>query len=255
MFCMNCGQQMPEAAQWCSACGAQLNNVSPKAAPAGSSAAAPAVAPAVEATAPPSLSRHIGDEVKARSRDAWGGIRIFAKSPVAGLPQSYAMFEPDRAMQVGLAFALIYELAVVLGMYKLASGAAGLFGFGIPLPGTSNLLKIFLAGLIPFASLTGAGVLTRKIFRGTGVLAGDVYTAGASLLPFGVAMLAAAILGAANFEIIVVLLVFALSYTILMLYAGCSRIAGIPEAGAAPAVPILLIVSAWLTKVIVSALL
>jgi hypothetical protein len=35
-----------------------------------------------------------------------------------------------------------------------------------------------------------------------------------------------------------------------MLYAGCSRIAGIPEAGAAPAVPIMLMLSGWLTKVV-----
>jgi hypothetical protein len=55
-------------------------------------------------------------------------------------------------------------------------------------------------------------------------------------------------------EVILVLSLFALTYSILMLYAGCSRIGGISEAGAAPAVPIILLLSAWITKIIVTAL-
>jgi hypothetical protein len=255
MFCLNCGQEIPNTAQWCPACGTQVTVRPPVATSGGgTSGTETATAPA---PAPVSLSKHIGDEVKARSKDAWAGIKLFARSPVGGLPQSYANFEPARAMQVGVAFAIIYELSFFLGMYMMASRAAGIFGIGIRVSDASvgDLLKLILVGLVPFASLVGAGVLARKMFHGTGVFAGDVYTAGASLLPLGLAVLVTAILGAANFEVIVVLFVFALSYNILMLYSGCSRIAGIPEAGAAPAVPVMLIVSAWLTKVIVVAML
>jgi hypothetical protein len=39
-----------------------------------------------------------------------------------------------------------------------------------------------------------------------------------------------------------------------MVYAGCSRIAHIPGAGAAPAVPVILILSAWIMKIVVSIL-
>jgi hypothetical protein len=66
-------------------------------------------------------------------------------------------------------------------------------------------------------------------------------------------VLVAALLGAANFEVIMILLLFALTYSILILYAGCSRIGLISEAGAAPAVPIILLLSAWITKIIVTA--
>jgi hypothetical protein len=254
MFCLNCGQEIPNTAQWCPTCGTQVTVRPSVATPGGGTGTATATAPAAS---PVSLSKHIGDEVKARSKDAWAGIKLFARSPVGGLPQSYANFEPARAMQVGVAFAIIYELSFFLGMYMMASRAAGIFGIGIRVSDASvgDLLKLILVGLVPFASLVGAGVLARKMFHGTGVFAGDVYTAGASLLPLGLAVLVTAILGAANFEVIVVLFVFALSYNILMLYSGCSRIAGIPEAGAAPAVPVMLIVSAWLTKVIVVAML
>lgn len=255
MFCLSCGQELPNTAQWCSTCGTQ---VAARASAAASGSAGPGKSPEPSPAAGAlSLSKHIGDEVKARSKDAWAGIRLFAKSPVGGLPQSYAMFEPARALHVGIAFAVLYELTFFLGMYMMASRAAGLFGIGIPV-GNANvgtLIKLIFIGLVPFGSLVGAGALARLTFHGKGILAGDVFTAGASLLPFGAAVLAAAIVGVGNFEIIVVLFAFALSYNILMLYSGCSQIAGISEAGAAPAVPIMLIVSAWLTKVIIAALL
>ena len=253
MFCQKCSKEISDDAQWCSACGTPVTVPSTSAASSGGGTATAAAPPVASAL---SLSKHIGDEVKARSRDAWAGIKLFAKSPVGGLPQSYAMFE-GRAIQVGAAFAVIYEITFFLGMYMMASRAAGIFGLGIRVSDASvgDVFKLLIIGLVPFASLVGAGVLARKVFHGSGVLAGDVYTAGASLLPFGLAVLATAILGAANFEVIIVLLVFALSYNILMLYSGCSRIAGISEAGAAPAVPVMLIISAWLTKVIVVAIL
>lgn len=253
MFCRTCGHQMPDNAPWCFDCGTPFTAWPPGT--TGSAAGAqPCAAPAPYA---PSLSRHVGDEMKARSRDAWAGIKLFAKSPVGGLAQSYAMFEPARAMRVGIAFAVIYEIAFFAGVYLLASRVAGVLGMNVRVTDTSagNLLKVILVGLVPFASLIGAGALARMVFHGTGVLAGDVFTAGASLLPFGAAVLLAALVGIANSEVIAVFFAFAFSYNILMLYSGCSRIAGIPEAGAAPAVPVMLLVSAWLTKVIVAAML
>ena len=252
MFCMNCGQDIPDIAQWCPTCGTAVAKAGAASSGGGSAGAgaAAAVAPAL------SVSRHIGDEVKARSRDAWAGIKLFAKSPVGGLPESYAMFDTSRAMKVGVAFAVIYELTTFIGLYLLGSRLASTFGLNLRAGDASfsDVIKILLIGFVPFVSLTGAVALARKVFRGTGVFAGDVYTAGAALLPLGLAVLATAILGLANFEIILVLFVFALSYNILMLYSGSSRIAEIPEAGAAPAVPVMLLVSAWLTKIIVAAL-
>jgi hypothetical protein len=109
-----------------------------------------------------------------------------------------------------------------------------------------------VGGLVPFVSLVGAMALARQIFRGNGRFAGDVFAAGAALLPSGFLVLAAALLGVANVEVIVILSLFALTYSILMLYAGCSRIGGISEAGAAPGVPIILLLSAWITKIIVT---
>ena len=150
----------------------------------------------------------------------------------------------------------MYELALLLGALIFKSKAVGLLGGTLPIGELTagQMFKVIFLGLVPFASLIGACALARGIFRGKGRFAGDVYTAGAVLLPSGFLVLVASLLGAANFEVIMILLLFALTYSILILYSGCSRIGSISEAGAAPAVPIILLLSAWITKIIVTAL-
>lgn len=235
MYCKSCGRALAENLRFCDGCGTDVN---------GGGAAT---------TTP--LSQQLKSEVRARSLDAWQGVKLFAKSPVGGLAESFALFDDQRAIQVGVVFAIVYEIALLLGAFIFKSKAAALLGGFLPIGEltAAQLFKVLFLGLVPFASLIGACALARKIFRGTGRFAGDVYTAGAVLLPTGFMVLAASLLGAANLEVILVLLLFALTYSVLMLYAGCSRIAAVSEAGAAPAVPIILLVSAWMTKVIVTA--
>jgi len=202
------------------------------------------------------LSEQLKSEVKARSLEAWQGVKLFAKSPVGGLPESFALFDDQRAIQVGIIFAIVYEAALFLGALIFKSKAAALLGGFLPIGEltVSQMFKVLILGLVPFASLIGACALARAIFHGTGRFAGDVYTAGAVLLPTGFLVLMASLLGAANFEVIMILLLFALTYSILILYSGCARIGNISEAGAAPAVPIILLLSAWITKILITAL-
>ena len=234
MFCQSCGRALAENLRFCDGCGTDVKQ---------------GVAPAVP------LAEQLAGEVKARSHDAWHGIKLFAKSPVGGLAESFALLDDARAIQVGIAFAVIYEGALLLGGLIFKSNAQSLLGGMLPIGEltATQMFKLLVLGLVPFASLIVAGSLARQIFHGKGRFPGDVYTAGAVLLPSGFLAVLASLLGAANVEVILVLSLFALTYSILMLYAGCSRIAGISEAGAAPAVPIILLVSAWITKIVVVA--
>ncbi len=237
MFCKTCGRALAENLRFCDGCGTDVN---------GGGAATP-------------LSQQLKSEVRARSLDAWQGVKLFAKSPVGGLPESFALFDDRRAVQVGIVFAIGYEVAILVGALILKSRAEALIGGIFPIRSligeltAAQLFKILFLGLVPFVSLIGACALARAIFRGKGRVAGDVYTAGAALLPTGLFVLLASLLGAANIEVIGILFLFALTYSILILYAGCSRIGIISEAGAAPAVPIILLMSAWITKIIVVA--
>jgi hypothetical protein len=74
------------------------------------------------------------------------------------------------------------------------------------------------------------------------------------ILPSGLFVLLGSVVGVANFEVIAILFLFAATYTVLILYAGCSRICGIPEPVVAPAVPVILLISLWITKVLVTAI-
>jgi hypothetical protein len=149
-------------------------------------------------------------------------------------------------MGVGIVFAVFSILCMFIGFY------VALPAFSRPEFGDS--LKFIVFGAIPFLSLLAASAATRKVFGGKGSFHGDCFIAGASLLPFGVLVLVSGILGLANFEITALLVIFALCYGILMLYTGVSRISLVSESRAAFAVPVIIIVSLWLTKIIFGAM-
>src|SRR5207248_8387112 len=113
MSCQSCGRSLAANLRFCDACGADV-----KGEPAG--VAAP-------------FSQQLTSEVKARSLDAWQGVKLFAKSPAAGLPESFALFDDQRAIQVGIVFAIVYEVALLLGALIVKSKAAALLGGMVPI--------------------------------------------------------------------------------------------------------------------------
>lgn len=221
MFCQNCGTTMQDGAALCASCGTPVSR--PR-------------------------SSEVGVKVRAASRDAADAFKVFAVNPVGGLPAAYESLGETRAIAVGLVFAAIFDICILLGTYII------LPAWSRP-AGITSLFKIIIFGAVPFIVLFGAVSLTRRIFGGEGSIGGDSFIAGASLLPFGFIALLGGVLGMGNIEVIAVLAVFALCYTILMLYTGCTRISKISEARSALAVPFMVIISGWLAKILYSAML
>ena len=87
----------------------------------------------------------------------------------------------------------------------------------------------------------------RAIARRRVSLAGDMFIAGASLLPVGFLALASGVSPLLGTQVMVVLTVFASCYSILMLYNGCTQIANLSERTAGLLVPVMLLVSGWLS--------
>jgi hypothetical protein len=222
MFCQKCGTQIPDNAVACSSCGVS--------------------------TAPPNPTALAADTVKAASKDALQAFKMFASNPVAGLSVAFESLGQARALGVGITFGALFSLCVLFGIYQL------LPEWGRP-PGFGGFIKILVVAVMPFISLFGVSVLGRKAFRGEGGFGHDSFIAGASLLPFGFVALLAAILGLGNMEVIAVFTVFTVCLTILMLFAGLTRICKISERSATIAVPLMLIASAWLSKIIYTAML
>jgi hypothetical protein len=224
MFCNKCGTQVPDNATACPKCGAAAGGAS--------SAAAAAAA----------------DKLKAASTDALKAFKMFATNPVGGLAGACESLGPTRSLGVGITFGLVFSLCMVLGVYRI------LGEFGRP-EGFEGFMKILVVALVPFASLFATCFIAEKVFRGQGALGHDSFIAGASLLPYGFVMLMASILGLGNYEIILVLALVAVCLTILMLFAGLTRIGKISERLATIAVPLILLATAWLSKVIYKAML
>ena len=123
---------------------------------------------------------------------------------------------------------------------------------------SSNSLVIFLRALIGFvvlpAAMIGASLGARKMLSGSGPLAADVFTIGAALTPLGLALLLSSFLGLANYELAMLLMLFAATYLVLMLFTGLTKLGGLTQKAAAPAVPIVFVLSLYICKVVFAAM-
>ncbi len=226
MFCEQCGNQLAAGITACASCGT----------------------PTTTSTASV-FAAQVGEKVKARSQEALKAIKVITLNPVGGLPPAFQSLERRQAMEVGMGFAAAFDICVAIGLLLILPHWTGS-------PGLGDVLKFLLLGLVPFAAMTGACALARRVFRGSGgCIESDVFIAGLAILPFGIVCLLAGVLGVSNVEVTGVLAVFALSYAILILYTGCTRISQISEGRAALAVPVIVVVAGWLSKILFTAML
>lgn len=175
--------------------------------------------------------------------NAWRSFKILASDPVAKLSLAFETLGPTNALGAGIIFGMVFDLCALFAFYRVIPDIIEPHGIGA-------FFKLFLFGVVPFISLVGAITIGRMTFRGKGQLGHNCFLAGVSLLPLGVVLLLTGILGPANLEVIAVLALGALCLTILLLFVGMSRICNISERAATIAVPLMLISSVWLSKII-----
>ncbi len=224
MFCQHCGSALAADGPACAGCGA----VTPR-------------------------GVDIAGQIKAVSADALSAFKTFAVNPVGGLHAAYHTLGPRRAMFTGIAFAIIYDFCAIVAGYVMAKRSFGSFASAGDIS-LKTLFKLAILGCVPLLAFAGASLVTRKIFRAGGSIEGDLFLSGAALLPAAFLAIAAAIVGPANIEVVIVLSVFALCYTILLLFTGATRISALSEAAAVPAVALMLLTTLWIAKIIFTAL-
>ncbi|MEG4013452.1 MULTISPECIES: hypothetical protein [unclassified Microcoleus] len=190
---------------------------------------------------PNEVASEVASKVKSTLNDAIQGLKIFLINPVGGLPVFFQGLGKERALGVGIAFGIAYVVCFVFACQKY------LTQFSID----SSLFNLILASVANFLSIAGASFLTRKLFRGYGSFEGDIFIAGVALVPASLLLLMSSLLGITNLEIIVIVMVVAITYTVLMIYTGCHKISGIPENAAAFAVSVMLLLSGWLFKILI----
>ena len=223
MFCMNCGAAVSgDAVAACANCG--------------------------KLQQPALLTPDVGRAIKEASADALAAVRQVAVDPIGGLASSFSMLGERRGYAAGLAFGVAFALQAAVASIIAASRFQ-----------TTSTLKLFfgtfLMALVPFAAFVAASALVRKVAGGTGTLGADVFVAGVALQPCGLFFLGAAILGIANYQAIALLGLFASTYVMCILFAGCTRVAGIAERLAPPVISVMLLAALWLSKIVITAFL
>lgn len=172
-------------------------------------------------------------------------FKQFATDPVGGMPNACKALDNSSATGVGAVFGVVF----IACLFVFLQGV-------LPVEAFKKLpkLNLLLCSAVPFICVAASSFLARSLFRGRGTLGSDCFVAGATLLPLAFLMVLTRLLGVANAEVIVVLSVFTVCLTILMLYAGCNGISGLSERTATFAVPLILLVSAWLAKILFASL-
>ena len=201
------------------------------------------------------MAGNIGEQMGASAKDALGAVSSLVLNPVGGLSPAYTALGPDRALGAGLALCVVFAIVSALGS-AIGSGRMmtmfGMMGYG------SNGFVIFLRALIGFlvlpAAMIGASLGARKMLSGSGPLAADIFTIGAALTPLGLALLLSSFLGLANYELAMLLMLFAATYLVLMLFTGLTKLGGLTQKAAAPAVPIVFVLSLYICKVVFAAM-
>lgn len=222
MFCVNCGAAVNgDTLAACVSCG--------------------------KAPAPMLTTADVSRAIKEASADAFGAIRQVAGDPVGGLAASFTTLGERRGRSAGIAFgvafAVLSAVAALMAVSKLGSES-----------GLKVLLAAFITALIPFAAIAAVSAGARKVLGGSGTPGADVFTAGVALQPIGVFFVLAALLGAANYQVIGLLSLFAWTYMLCILFTGSTRLAGLPERYAPPAIAVMLLAAIWCTKIAMGSL-
>jgi hypothetical protein len=228
MTCPQCGSSLNDSAAFCGDCGFAING-------AGTQAVA-------------SVTSLQSVKVEALARSSWKVLKALIVNPVEGLPAVLSELSKRERLETGLVFAGLFDLCAVIGLFLMLPRWAGS-------PGLIDILKLLVLGVIPPAAVTGTAILARKVFQSKGgTVEGDVFLAGVSLVPSSIVLLASGILGASNIEVIGLIAVFAMTYTVLILFAGCTQILQIATVRAIPAVPIMILIAAWFSKIAFAAM-
>jgi len=185
------------------------------------------------------------EQVKVAMDDAWATFKALGLDPVGGLLNAYVGLGKVRSLGVGLAFGIAFALCFVISVYQTPY-----FRFLPNMSGLGGFIKLFIVGIVPFIALTTACIVGEKVGHGKGGVPSNGFISGVALLPLGVVFLFASIVGVANIEVIGTIAIVGICMTILTLFAGLTRIGEVTEKIASISVPLMLIASAWISKVI-----
>jgi len=225
MFCQHCGNKLEQSDLFCDSCGAKNSQNR--------------------------FQGEVTDAIKDSAQNALSSFKHIVVNPVGNLHSAYNSLDRKQTIGVGVVYSVIFNAFFTIGIYLMLKNTLGGFMGNIPV---GIFFKLILCGFVPVVGIAAASALLRQIFHSEGGLESDIFIAGVALLPAGICMLISGFVGILNVEVIAAVSVFALSYTILIIFTGFTRILKISDAGSAIAVPVCLLISIWLSKVMLTSI-
>jgi hypothetical protein len=228
MFCSQCGAASDGTAAACLQCGVDLT---------------PRVRPALNT-----------ERAVAASKDAARALKMLLMDPVGSVGTAYEALVGRQATDVGIAFCAFFVISCVIAIRMIARVAQRLsFGASIFSIGLKEALQIALVAMVPVVSIIAIFVGMQLIATKQRDWARAIFSGGAVLLPVALFNVVGGLLGVANAEVLALVALFALCYTILLIYAVCHDVLKVSSAASAAAVPVIMLATAWLAKIILAA--
>lgn len=203
-------------------------------------------------------------------------FHVFADAFVGRFAETFENMDKAGAAWFGLICAVISNVCLAFGLRLIFQHLAGVFQAFTPfappvmpgnplspdiddIPGAREIIslwKLIVVAFTPWLAIAISCTLARKLFGGEERhLEGDVFVAGVTLLPFSLLILLTGAVGYGNWEVLAMLYIFALCYTILLLYRGLTTVSGIRDMAAAFCVAPVIMLSGYLAKIVFTQLL
>ncbi|PYQ29415.1 MAG: hypothetical protein DMF56_10625 [Acidobacteria bacterium] len=189
------------------------------------------------------------DRAVAASKDAARAVKLLLSDPVGSIGAAYEALTAGQARDVGIAFCVLFVVSCLIAIRLVARYFGGFFSIGL-----KQILQMTLAAAVPVICIVAILFGFEMLLLKKNDLLRAIFAGGAALLPVAFFNITAGILGASNGEVIAIVAVFALCYTILLLYAGCRDVLKVSSPLAAVGVPVILLATGWLTKIILASI-
>lgn len=207
--------------------------------------------------------RHITEEAAGRAVEmaqeatshATVAIKTLFTDPLGGQARALTMLGDRGALLSGIVFVMLFAVSALVLETKALQQMIHVLVGGPPAQQLRfrQIFDLFLMNLVPVSALwmgfTGLG----RVFGGTASLSAGVFVTGVALIPLALAFLVATIVGLANMEIIVLASILGLSTTLLILNTAMLDVLHLSTRHSVILTPVLILLSVYLTKVILSA--
>lgn len=163
-------------------------------------------------------------------------------NPMGGLLTAFNRLSSSQALGIGLFYGICTDLCLTMSGYIITGSSLNF----VPTISPLNAWELMIINFFPFIFMVIFSICVRLIHRIQSDLAHDIFLAGATCLPLGIACLLMSLFanshGVSSFSSLL-FLIFGLSYGILTLFAGLTQIIRLSEGKSSFFSPLIIIIS------------